>query len=282
MSIKPNTAQLTIKPLSNEELFQAAPSIFSDSAIDSVSSQYHFVKTSEILDTFRNEAGYYPILAGEAKSRSSDGQPYVKHLIQFRSLENLLKVPKDGLYYDICLKNSHNLSSSFTLELACYRLVCSNLLTVSTDQLMYRRIIHKGFQASKVKRAIEEMVNYIPTIEKEFETMKNTTLNDVESLALSKTAIDFRFDTTKHDVDPKELLAINREEDLFPSAFNIYNRLQESIINGGIKLKNKLNQKVITSKSVTAIDEKIRLNKQLHKTMQNLMLLKSDQFQMAA
>jgi hypothetical protein len=273
--------KLNVKTMSNEELFKASPSIFADSPIDSVSSQYHFVKTSEILKTFR-EAGYYPILCGEAKSRSKDGQPYVKHLIQFRSLENFLKVPKDGLYYDICIRNSHNLTSSFTLELACFRLVCSNLLTIATDQLMYRKIIHKGFQNSKIARAIEEMVNYIPTVEKEIEQMKQLTLNEVEALALSKTAIDIRFDSTKHDINPQELLTINREEDSTPTAFNIYNRLQESIINGGIKLKSKVNQKIITSKSVTAIDEKIKLNKQLYKTMQNFMSLKSQSYQIAA
>ena len=266
-----------IKPMSNEELFQAAPSIFSDSPIESVSSQYHFVKTSDILDVFRNEAGYFPILAGESKSRSEKGQPYVKHIIQFRSLENLLKAPKNGLYYDIAVKNSHNLTSAFTLELSCFRHVCSNTLTVSSDQLMYRRIIHKGFQASKVKRAIEEIINYIPTVEKEFEAMKNTTLTDVESLALSKAVIGFRFDINKHYINPKELLTINRDEDSEPTAFNIYNRIQESIINGGVKLKHKITQKITTSKVISSIDDQIKLNKNLHKTMQNLIYLKSNE-----
>lgn len=267
--------------LSNEQLKQQAPSIFSDSPIESVSSMYHFVKTSDVLNIFR-EAGFFPILAGEAKSRTKEGQPYVKHLIQFRSLENLLKVPKNGLYYDVCIKNSHNKTSSFTLELSCFRTVCSNLLTVSTDQLLYRRIIHKGFQESKITRAIEEMVNYIPTVEKEIEQMKQVTLNNVESLALSKAAIDIRFDTSKHDIDPQELLIIKRTEDSFPSAFNIYNRLQESIINGGIKLKDRTSKKVVTSKFLTSIDETIKLNKQLYKTMQNLMYLKSEPYMMAA
>jgi len=44
--------KLNIKPMSDEELFKAAPSIFADSPIDSVSSQYHFVKTSKILNNF--------------------------------------------------------------------------------------------------------------------------------------------------------------------------------------------------------------------------------------
>ena len=280
MSIKPNT-ELTTKVMSNEELFKAAPSIFADSPIESVSSQYHFIKTGDLLEIFR-DSGYFPILGGESKSRTLEGQPYVRHIIQFRSLENLLKVPSNGLYYDIVLKSSHNKTSAFTLELSCFRMVCSNTLTVSTDQLLHRRIIHKGFQSSKVTMAIEEMVNYIPTIEEEFEIMKNTTLSEVESLALSKAAINFRFDTSKHDINPKELLTINRPEDASPSAFNIYNRLQESIINGGIKLKNRLTQKVITSKAINAIDEKIRLNKQLHRTMQNLMSLRTEQYQIAA
>ena len=49
-----------------------------------------------------------------------------------------------------------------------------------------------------------------------------------------------------------------------------------------LELKDKLTQKVIKSKSITAIDEKIRLNKQLYKTMQNLISLKSQFYQMAA
>ena len=220
-----------IKPLnslSNVELKNIAPSIFSDSAIESVSSQYHFVKTSDILETFK-EAGYYPIMAGESKSRTKEGQPFVKHIIQFRSLSNLLKVPKNGLYYDICLKNSHNLTSSFSLDLSCFRLICSNNMTISADQLMYRRIVHKGFQKSKIVRAIDEIVNYIPTVEKEIKQMQEIKLSDVEATALSRTALDIRFNTDTHEVNPQDLLTINREEDALPTAFNIYNRLQESI-----------------------------------------------------
>jgi len=272
---------MSARPLTNSELYALAPSIFSDSAIASVSSQYNFVPTHEILKTFR-EAGYYPILAGEASSRTSENQPFVKHLIQFRSMSSLLKVPSDGLYYDICLKNSHNKTSSFSLELACYRLVCSNLLTVPTEQLLYHRIIHKGFQNSKITRAIEEIVNYIPTVEKELNTLKQITLNDVEATAVAKTAIDLRFDTSVHDVNPKELLVVNRVEDSEQTAFNIYNRVEEAIINGGINLKHKISQKTVRSKAITSIDEKSRLNKELYKIMQKLASFKQPAMALAA
>ena len=56
-------------PLTDAQLRVKAPSIFAESAIDNVSSQYNFVPTHEVLRTFK-EAGYYPILAGECIYRS--------------------------------------------------------------------------------------------------------------------------------------------------------------------------------------------------------------------
>ena len=54
-------------PLTNEELYAYAPSIFAEEPAESVSNRYAFVPTYTILDTFK-EAGYYPIMAMRAKS----------------------------------------------------------------------------------------------------------------------------------------------------------------------------------------------------------------------
>lgn len=272
---------MSANPLTNSELYALAPSVFSDTPISTVSSQYNFVPTHELLDTFRN-AGYFPILAGEAKSRDSKNQPYVKHIIQFRSIENIIRPSAKEEYADIVLKNSHNKTSSFTLDLSYFRLVCSNLLTIPSEQLMYHRIIHKGFQTSKVQRAIEEIVNYMPQVEATIEVWKQHQLSDIEALSLAKIAIDIRFDKSVHDVKPIELLKINRPEDSEPTAWNYYNRAQEAIINGGVKIRNRLSNKITTSKIITSIDEKTRLNKELYTTVQNLVSLTSNPSLMAA
>ena len=81
---------MSANPLTNSELYALTPSVLSDTPIHTVSSQYNFVPTHQLLDTFR-KAGYFPILAGEAKSRDSKNQPYVKHIIQFRSIENIIR-----------------------------------------------------------------------------------------------------------------------------------------------------------------------------------------------
>lgn len=268
-------------PLTNSELYALAPSVFSDTPISTVSSQYNFVPTHQLLDTFRN-AGYYPILAGEAKSRDSKNQPYVKHIIQFRSIENIIRPSAQEEYADIVLKNSHNKTSSFTLDLSYFRLVCSNLLTIPSEQLMYRRIIHKGFQTSKVEKAITEIVNYMPQIESTIEEWKQHQLSDVQALFLAKAAIDIRFDKSIHNVKPMDLLKISRPEDAESTAWCIYNRVQEAIIDGGIKIKNKMSQKITTSKRITSINEKARLDKELYTTVQNLVSLTSKPYLTAA
>ena len=68
-----NQINKTVKPLSNDELFKVAPSIFSENPIETVSDKYAFVPTVKLLDTFR-EAGYYPIMASESKVRDEENQ----------------------------------------------------------------------------------------------------------------------------------------------------------------------------------------------------------------
>ena len=126
----------TVKPLSNEALFKVAPSIFSESPIEGVSDKYAFVPTHKLLDIFR-DAGYYPIMASESKVRDEENQGYQKHIIQFRSLENLLRPNAKDEYEDIVLTNSHNRTSSFIVDLAIFRIVCSNMLVVPSKSFVH-------------------------------------------------------------------------------------------------------------------------------------------------
>ena len=143
---------ITKIPLTNVQLKAAAPSIFSESPIDGVSDRYAFVPTYSVLDTFR-QAGYYPIMASESKVRNSDNQGYQKHIIQFRSIDNLLRPNVNEEYADIVLTNSHNRTSSFIVDLAFFRIVCSNMLVVPSQSFSHHSIIHAGFNHEKIKMA---------------------------------------------------------------------------------------------------------------------------------
>lgn len=263
-----------IKPLSNEELFKVAPSIFSENPIDGVSDKYAFVATHKLLDTFR-DSGYYPIMASESKARENN-QGYQKHIIQFRSLENLLRPNAKAEYEDIVLTNSHNRTSSFIVDLAIFRLVCSNMLVIPSKSFVHTSIVHVGFNQEKVKNAIAEVTSYMPKIKEQVASFKTIHLTPHEEQMLANAAIDIRFDTNTHYIKADELLKVNHKEDELPTLWNVYNRIQEAMIRGGVKMKNLVTNKTFTSKAINGIDATIKFNKELFEVVEKVALLKSN------
>jgi hypothetical protein len=273
MSVNP--INKTVKPLSNDELLKFAPSIFSENPIEGVSDKYAFVPTFKLLDTFRN-AGYYPINAGESKVRDEASEGYQKHIIQFRSLENLLRPNAKDEYEDIVLTNSHNRTSSFIVDLAVFRIVCSNMLVVPSKSFVHTSIVHVGFTEQKVKNAIKEVTSYMPKIKEEVAKFKSIYLTSAEEQMLANAAIDIRFDTNTHYIEADELLKVNYEEDYVPTLWSAYNRIQEAMIRGGVKMKNLVTGKNFTSKAINGIDATIKFNKELFEIVQNVALLKTN------
>ena len=269
-----NQINKTVKPLSNEALFKVAPSIFSESPIETVSDKYAFVPTFKLLDTFR-DAGYYPIMASESKARE-ENQGYQKHIIQFRSLENLLRPNAKDEYEDIVLTNSHNRTSSFIVDLAIFRIVCSNMLVVPSKSFVHASIVHVGFTNEKVKNAIAEVTSYMPKIKEIVATFKSISLTPSEEQMLANAAIDIRFDTNTHYIKADELLKVNYPEDNAPTLWSAYNRIQEAMIRGGVKMKNLITNKTFTSKAINGIDATIKFNKELFEVVEQVALLKSN------
>ena len=254
-----------INPLTNDELYAHAPSIFAEEPAEGVSDRYAFVPTHTVLDTFR-EAGYYPIMASESKIRNEDNRGYQKHIIQFRSLDNLLRPTANEEYADIVLTNSHNRTSSFKVDLAYWRLVCSNMLIVPSHSFVSNSIIHSGFQETKISDAIEEVTSFMPVMEREISTFKKISLSDNEQRSLANAAID-----------PDELLTVHRQEDADSSLWTTFNRIQEAIIRGGVKGKNMESGRNFTSKAINAIDTNFLLNKELWSTVKTMARLKTIQ-----
>lgn len=272
---------MSANPLTNEQLKQVAPSIFSEAPIEGVSDKYAFVPTHSILDTFR-DAGYYPIMASESKVRNDNNQGYQKHIIQFRNIDNLLRPDANEEYADIVLTNSHNRTSSFIVDLAFFRIVCANMMVVPSHTFNHHSIIHSGFNIDKVTKAIDEVTSYMPKIKDEISMFKNITLNPLEQHSLARAAIDIRFDKDVHTVDSNEFLKVNREEDQDSSLWTVFNRVQEAMIRGGAKGSNNNTSKSFTSKAITSIDASLKLNKELFSTVQKIASLKTPTYQMAA
>ena len=71
-------------------------------------------------------------------------------------------------------------------------------------------------------------------------------------------------------------LKVNHQEDELPTLWNVYNRIQEAMIRGGVKMKNLVTNKTFTSKAINGIDATIKFNKELFEVVEKVALLKSD------
>ena len=77
-------------------------------------------------------------------------------------------------------------------------------------------------------------------------------------------------------------MTVQRDEDEAPTLWNVFNRVQEAIIRGGIKGSNKVTGKTFTSKAITAIDANLKINKELFATAQMIADLKAPSHMLAA
>ena len=116
----------------------------------------------------------------------------------------------------------------------------------------------------------------MPKIKEIVATFKSISLTPSEEQMLANAAIDIRFDTNTHYIKADELLKVNYEEDNAPTLWSAYNRIQEAMIRGGVKMKNLITNKTFTSKAINGIDATIKFNKELFEAVEQVALLKSN------
>lgn len=253
----------TFAPLSNEQLYRIAPSIFANHADDQRSARYRFVPTIDVVEALRGE-GFFPVKVAASRSKNEDGVEYVKHTIRLRRQQDMqTKLAKVGqILPEIALTNSHDGSSGFVLDPALLRLVCTNGLLVSDSQgpLRYR---HTGGD-DLVGRIIEgayEVVQDFPLIADRIDEWSSVELDHDQRRAFAKGAIKLRFDDSVQ-VIPDDMLRPRRYGDSRHDLFTTFNVVQENIIRGGVRSRNAKNR-TTSSRKITSVDRDLKLNRAL-------------------
>jgi len=78
-----NGSVASYKPLTDDDLFRMAPSIFAEAPHESRSDRYAMIPTSAVIAGLRQE-GFTPYHAAQGKSRIEGKADFTKHLIRFR------------------------------------------------------------------------------------------------------------------------------------------------------------------------------------------------------
>ena len=244
-------------PLSDEQIFRAAPSVFADAPHRSRSARYAHIPTADIVNGLRGE-GFMPFMVCQAKTRTEGKADYTKHLLRFRHQGQI----NGDTANEIILVNSHDGTSSYQMLAGCFRFVCHNGL-ICGDTVEDLRIRHTGDILSHVIEGAYRIVGEFAQVEAGKELMQGIDLNLRQQNAFVNAALSLRYDPEENiPITAQQLNQPRRTDDRGSDLWRTFNRVQENLLQGGLQGLNR-NGGRITTRKVTSVSENVRLNRAL-------------------
>ncbi len=263
-------------PLTEDQIRQAAPSVFAAEAHDSRSSRYTYIPTSDILTGLRAQ-GFEVFSAAQARCRSEDRREHTKHLLRLRHVGEAGRVAKlNDSHTEICLLNSHDGTSSYQMFAGVFRLVCLNGMMVCDSTVGAVKVPHTGKVQDRVIAGAFEILDGCTRIVESQETMRSLTLDRDEQALFAKTALSLRYDEdTQHTpIEADQLLRPRRMADNTPDLWATFNRVQENMVKGGVSGRNA-NNRPTTTREIRGIDQNVKINKALWALAEGMAALKA-------
>ncbi len=255
--------------LINEQIMQTAPSVFATAPHEEVSDRYGFMPTIDVVDALRSD-GWMPVDATQKNVRDKSKRELTKHLIRFRRLSNDIQIGDS--FVELLLTNSHDRSSAFVLHAGLFRMACANGIVIADSTFNKLSVRHGKNVVGDIIEGAYDVIEDVPMIANEVETMQGIELSGTERSIFAKTAFNYVHGgnddkrLTSENSIINQMLRPKRSDDTGKDLWTTFNVIQENIIRGGIRT-SKINEKGRvrrnTSRAVKAIDKNIKLNKAL-------------------
>ena len=228
--------------LNDEDIKYLCPVAFKDKMTKAeinrlgLSKHYSFVPTMNVVNDLR-ALGYEVVDAKQVKARKKSTNGYQKHMLTFEHPK--YKVEGREEYPQILLTNSHDGGNAFTLSAGIFRLVCSNGLVIKTEDYGSARLVHKGYSFEAVQKLVKEFEETVSEVLNKITEMKKVQLTKEQQIEFAKKAALLRFTAKSYNEDNiadvvniDDLLNVDRKEDAGNGLYEVFNRVQESLING--------------------------------------------------
>ena len=228
--------------LNDNEIKHLCPVAFKSTMTNSeiqklgLSKHYSFVPTMNVVNDLRT-LGYEVTDAVQVKARKKSTNGYQKHMITLEHPK--YKVEGSEEYPQILLTNSHDGGNAFSLSAGIFRLVCSNGLVIKTEDYGTARLVHKGYSFEAVQKLVKEFEETMGEVLTKITAMKKVELTKAQQIEFAKKAALLRFTAKSYNedniadvVDIDDLLNVDRKEDAGNGLYEVFNRVQESIVQG--------------------------------------------------
>lgn len=254
--------------LTDADLRRCAPSIFATEPWEGMSDRYAFIPTIKLIDAMRQE-GLQPFYAVQARSRVAGKQDFTKHLIRFRDTRQGIRPATDklgGLFPEAVVMNSHDGASTYQIDCGVWRQICINGLRTG-ECYSHLKVRHSG-SVDGILGATFKIVDEFPKVIEQAQGFAQLQLTGPEQVLFAETAIAIRYDdVAKSPVRPTDALRIRRREDQEANLFNVFNRVQETLVEGrGVgyaQRRDNGSMKRAKVRAVNGISENTRVNQLL-------------------
>lgn len=265
-------------PLSEEQMRQAAPSIFAACKHASRSERYTYIPTIDVLRGLHRE-GFEPFMVAQGRSRIEGKSEYTKHMIRMRHLRDQsgpMNTRPEA--HEIILINSHDGASSYQLLSGMFRFVCCNGLVVG-DVAHDIRIPHKGNVQGEVIEGAFRVLDDFKAVDESTEAMKAIELKPEEERALARAALALRYGEREEGQPPapisaEQLIQVRRPEDQGNALWMSFQRIQEHLTRGGLPGRTVQGRRMRT-REVAGIDRNVALNRALWVLAEEMRKLKA-------
>ena len=227
-----------------------------------ISDKYVHVPTEQVIEDVM-KLGWSPINAYRVNSRKKRNG-VGRHMIKFVNYDFMQEGKTE--YPELLLTNSHDGTTAFKLDVGIFRLVCSNGMVIKSQDFGSMKVRHYGYDFETIKGAVNKLVEQIPDYLKQVEDMKEQELERKQMLEFAREAALLRFKTANIEtidklVDVDDLLESTRKEDEGNGLWEVFNRLQEKVVNG--KFNYALGKKERKARPVKGFKSQVKLNQDL-------------------
>ena len=276
------------KALPISEVIENCPAVMTDIRSPDTSKRYGLVNTIEAMNVL-SDYGFRPTRAIQQPNRLNNGRhKFNKHLIAFSHKDELARTDLDSRT-EVLLYNSHDGKSSLKLFSGVFRFVCDNGMVCGEG--FKNTLRHSHTTANNFEKLLTKTLDGLPQVSEQVERLSKTELNVKQILDLAKQAAnlrwkhlpehanDFTFDYKAPDTGLyftdntiQEIALPTRSEDTGRNAWKAFNRIQESILKGGVNIRSITNKHLEAknpygirrkARAITALPENIRLNQSL-------------------
>ena len=245
-------------PLTQEQMYGVAPSIFAERAHGSRSDRYAYIPTSEILRRLQGE-GFSPFMVCQSQSRDLAKREHTKHMVRLRHASQITGDEAN----EIILINSHDGSSAYQMLAGVFRFVCCNGMVCGTT-MSDVRVRHNGDVVDNVIEGAFRVVDDFVLVDVQKAAMKDLWLSHGDQVAFAKAARALKYDDpdVPAPITEHQLLHIERAEDNAADLWTTFNRVQEHLMRGGIRGRRPDGRRA-TTRGINAIDQSVKINRAL-------------------